>query len=298
MAVHVLTKDLVGTLRYKHRIVFSVKMENEIYHLQNQFVENLLEGILDPSSITVIDEEDLQRTVNDFLRSVATPVLSCDDVFGRSSGNSFVHDLELSRVMHSFKERLFSVSARPNFPNTEDQLLDLKEKLHRLNQGLDVIIYDLGIYGGRLVGYVVENAIRFGFNVAKVVTCITRKSGKERIENKFRDVDFPIETLKLEFDGGWDELRDIIGLHGFLVESSNARNEEREEIENGNFFIPYEEIIPWFSLPFKAVEKFKDICGFYRCQLNSLFIKEQIPVTIRSVGHHEDLLVYALKRLF
>lgn len=298
MDTHVLTKDLVSTLRYKHRVALSVKEENAVYGLQNQFVEDLLEDVLDPANIIVMDEEELQRTINDFLRSVTVPVLSCDDVFGRSSGNNFVHDLQLSRVVHSFKERVFSVIARPNFLSIEDQFLNLKEKLCALNQGTDIMIYDLGIYGGRFITHVIENAIRFGLNVVKVVTCITRQSGKKRIQNKFGNMNFCIETLKLEFNGGWDELRDIIGLHGFLVDSSNIKDEEQEKMKNANFFIPYEEIIPWFSLPFKVANKFKDICGSYRGQLNSLFAEEQIPITIRPAGYHEDLLVYAVKRLF
>lgn len=131
--------------RYKHRVPFSVKMENELYALQDRFVVELLDEALDPQDIIVLEEDDILRTVNDYLKSATVNVLSCDDVFGRSSGNPFVHSLDLSRVVYSFNSRTFGVSERPSFFSPDLQFTDIKSTVLNRGGNIDFAVYDFGI---------------------------------------------------------------------------------------------------------------------------------------------------------
>ena len=294
MAVHVLTKNLVSTLRHKHRIDFSATIEVELRALQDRFVVELFDAAIDPQDVTILEESDIVAAVNDYLKSAKTNVLSCDDVFGRSSGNPLVHNLDLSRIMYSFQDRTFGMSERHPFPPSASQFADSKSTLLSRGEALDCTIYDLGIYGGRFMAGVVELALKFGFKVNTVATCITRQRGLDRLKKRFDGLGIAFETLRVEFDEGWDELRDIIGLHGFLVDS-NSSQIAASDADYG--YIPYEEIISWFSLPLKNAGKFREVCRFYRDELNRLFARESLKVTISPVGKHEDVLVYALKKL-
>lgn len=293
MIKHVLTKDLINTLRYKHRIEFTTETENKLCDLQNRFTEELFEAAIDPQNVIVLEENDILKTVDNYLKSVRVNLINCDDVFGRSSVNPFVHNLDLSRIMYSFNDRDFGVLERHPFPTTALQFANIKSTLLNRGENLDCDIYDLGIYGGRFITGVIEFALRFGFKVNKVVTCIARRRGIDRVKKRFGGLSMKFETLKVEFEQGWDELRDIIGLHGFLVDLNSSKI-----LESGtNYaYIPYEEIISWFSLPLKNVKRFQDVCKIYRNEFNSLLAQEGLMLIIKPVGTHENLLIYSLKK--
>ncbi|MSU44644.1 hypothetical protein EXS45_00455 [Candidatus Nomurabacteria bacterium] len=269
-------------------------MENELYALQNRFVVELFNVAIFSKDITVLEEDDIVRTVNDYLKSARVNILSCDDVFGRSSGNLFVHSLELSRVVHSFSNRTFGISERPSFSSPDLQFTNIKSVIMSRGENVECVIYDLGIYGGRFITNVVESALAFGFKINKIVTCVTRLRGMDRIKKRFSELNIEFETLKVEFEEGWDELRDIIGLHGFLVDPNTLNISEST---TDYAFIPYEEIISWFSLPIKSASKFREVCKSYKDELNGLFAREGLMVTIDTIGRHEDVFVYALRRL-
>lgn len=293
---NVLTRDLVLTIKNKFRIQLALRTVQLLQAMEDEFLAKLLKILLndEKNQLVVLGERDIIPPLSEVVYRTEIPILSFDDVFSKELNSPLLFNIDTSRQIEDYDRRIFSVG--PRF-GAQDIFLQLQKvrKLIGASRRTPVALYDLGIFSGGFTVKTLSNVITMGFDPKIIYASIIRKAGLKRIMEELKEAGIKLICLNDHYEGGWDELRDIIGIHGFMVNPRAVNFFQGCQTENT--FIPYTEIIDWFSLPYnpKDTEELIDLCGGYRRKLAEILTQE-LDIELKVVGRFQNRNVYSIFR--
>jgi len=293
---NVLTRDLVLTIKNKFRIRLALKIVQLIRGLEDEFLTELLKILYDDekNQLVVLGEKDIIPPLSEIVYRTDIPILSFDDVFSKELNSPLLFNIDTSRQIEDYDRRTFSVGPRFGAKDIFHQL----QKVRRFigdSRRTPIALYDLGIFSGGFTVETLSSVIAMDFDPKIVYASIIREVGLRRIMEELKETGIRLICLNDHYEGGWDELRDIIGIHGFTV---NPRAVDFfPGCQTENTFIPYTEMIDWFSLPYnpRDTEELVDLCEKYRRKLATILVQE-LSIELKVVGRFQNRDVYSIFR--
>ncbi len=291
---NLITKDLVLTVKNKYNVNIPHSINLTLHALEDEFVK-ALSGILynnKGNQLIVLGEKEIISPLQKVVNETRIPIISFDDVFSKEIVSPNLFYLSTSRQIDDYDNRVFSVTTSCGMPNINQQLQRIYDSLGAGNNK-QVALYDLGIFSGGSLARVISSIIAAGFDPRIVYTSIIRQIGLQRIAEEFNEIELRLICLNEYCKGGWDELRDIIGIHGFKVNPQVV--EFFPEQQTNNTFLPYTEIIDWFSLPYNPLDtrRLIELCEQYRQELVKI-ININLGLELKIVGKFQNRNVYSI----
>lgn len=293
---HIVTRDLVLTVKNKFRVTLSKKALWRLQKIENEFVTELLKILFnnEEHQLIILGEKEILPPLQKIVSQTLIPILSFDDVFSKEITSPLLFHVGTSRQIDDYEQRQFSVGPRCGAPHVEQQLQKIGEQIGT-KFGNQVALYDLGIFSGGSAAKTLSSILAAGFDPRIIYSSVVRQVGLERIQEEFQEAGIELICLNEQFEGGWDELRDIIGVHGFKVNHQNVSFISGQETKNT--FIPYSEIIDWFSMPYDPQNRGKliSLCENFRHVLANA-LSELFELNLHVVGKFQGCKVYTISR--
>ena len=184
------------------------------------------------------------------------PIVSLDRVY-ITNANAY---LEVTRVTDPVTGQT-RVSSRPaNKP--------LEEQIKSLRKYKKIILTDAGAFDGETLIEVCNQIERFGITIEEIYLGFSSTKANRKINNNRK-----LTVLNLYHFYEWIELRDLIGIDGRAVETS----------EKERTFIPYKEnLIDWASIPQESESAVSKLCEQYQLKLETMLTEQGYD--IRKIG--------------